>query len=253
MAALSRIANSSYRDVEVLPGDTVIFSSSPIPGNERGVSRIIDNLFLLGAKVIYGSGSSTGMHVSGHAYQEELRLMLTLMKPKYFVPIHGEYRMLHHHCQLAESIGIDPQNMFILKNGDVLDLKDGQASQTRTIPAGNIYIDGLGIGSTGNIILRDRQKLSADGMLIIVIGISKTEGRIVTGPDTITRGFIYVRESEELLKEINQIAAKTVNSLLIQNHHQWNVLKKEVKEKLGHYLFKETKKRPMILPIIIEV
>ncbi|MCM3594951.1 ribonuclease J [Metabacillus idriensis] len=253
MAALARLSNSSYRNVEVLPEDTVIFSASPIPGNERNVSRIIDNLFNLGATVIYGSGSSTGMHVSGHAYQEELKLMLTLMKPKYFIPIHGEYRMLHHHCLLAESVGVTADNMFVMKNGDIVDISNQTAVQTRSIQAGNVYVDGLGIGDIGNIVLRDRKQLSEDGMLVIVITLSKTEAKIISGPDAISRGFVYARDSETLLREVNQLTKTTVNSLLTKKNHQWNAIKKEIKEKLGHFLFVQTKRRPMILPIIIEV
>lgn len=253
MAALARLSNSSYRNVEVLPEDTVIFSASPIPGNERNVSRIIDNLFNLGATVIYGSGSSTGMHVSGHAYQEELKLMLTLMKPKYFIPIHGEYRMLHHHCLLAESVGVAADNMFVMKNGDIVDISNQTAVQTRSIQAGNVYVDGLGIGDIGNIVLRDRKQLSEDGMLVIVITLSKTEAKIISGPDAISRGFVYSRDSEALLREVNQLTKTTVNSLLTKKNHQWNAIKKEIKEKLGHFLFVQTKRRPMILPIIIEV
>jgi ribonuclease J len=253
MAALARLSNSSYRNVEVLPEDTVIFSASPIPGNERNVSRIIDNLFNLGATVIYGSGSSTGMHVSGHAYQEELKLMLTLMKPKYFIPIHGEYRMLHHHCLLAESVGVAAENMFVMKNGDIVDISNQAAVQTRSIQAGNVYVDGLGIGDIGNIVLRDRKQLSEDGMLVIVITLSKTEAKIISGPDVISRGFVYARDSEALLQEVNQLTKTTVNSLLTKKNHQWNAIKKEIKEKLGHFLFVQTKRRPMILPIIIEV
>ena len=253
MAALARLASGSYRQVEVLPEDTVIIAASPIPGNERNVSRIIDNLFLLGAHVIYGSGSSTGMHVSGHAYQEELKLMLTLMKPKYFIPIHGEFRMLHHHRLLAESVGVKKEHIFVINNGDIVDIHNQVARQTRRIPAGNIYVDGLSIGNVGNIILRDRKQLSEDGMLVIVITLSKTEHKIIAGPDTISRGFIYGRESEDLMKEINQLVVTTITSLQKSNISQWSILKRDVKEKLGQFLYSRTKRRPMILPIIIEV
>ncbi len=213
MATLARLASGSYRQVEILPEDTVIIAATPIPGNERNVSRIIDNLFVLGANVIYGTGSSTGMHVSGHAYQEELKLMLTLMKPKYFIPIHGEFRMLHHHSLLAESVGVQKENIFIIKNGDVVDIRKQVAYQSRRIPAGNIYVDGLGIGDVGNALLRDRKQLSEDGMLIIVITLSKTDGDMISEPDIISRGFIYVRDSEEFLKEINQSVVETIQRL----------------------------------------
>ncbi|MEN1935230.1 ribonuclease J [Paenibacillus sp. 102] len=253
MAALSRLASGNYRQVDILPEDTVILSATPIPGNERNVSRIIDNLFLLGANVIYGSGSSTGMHVSGHAYQEELKLMLTLMKPKYFIPIHGEFRMLHHHSLLAESVGVKKENIFVIRNGDVVDIKKQVAWKARRIPAGNVYVDGLGIGDVGNAILRDRKQLSEDGMLVIVITLSKTEGKIISGPDTISRGFVYVRDSEEFLQSINQLVVTTINNLQKENVSRWNVLKKEIKEVLGKFVYSHTKRKPMILPIIIEV
>lgn len=253
MAALSRLSSSKYRQVEIMPGDTVILSSSPIPGNERNVARIIDNLFLLGAKVIYGSGSVTGLHVSGHASQEELKLMLTLMKPKYFIPIHGEYRMLHQHRILAESVGVEKENIFIVNNGDVVDIQDKVARQTRTISSGNIFVDGLGIGDVGNIVLRDRKQLSEEGMLIIVIHLSKTEGKIVSGPDTISRGFVHARHSEELLNDVNQLVTTTVHNIQGGKVNQWKVIKKSVKESVGKFLYAETKRRPMIVPIIIEV
>ncbi|OMP68037.1 ribonuclease J [Domibacillus epiphyticus] len=253
MAALSRLSNSKYRQVEILPGDTVIFSSTPIPGNERNVARIIDNLFLLGAKVIYGSGTATGMHVSGHAYQEELKLMITLMKPKYFIPIHGEYRMLHQHRVLAESVGVKKENIFVIKNGEVVDITNSEARQTRRIPGGNIFVDGLGIGDVGDIVLRDRKQLSEDGMLIIVITLSKKENKIISGPDTISRGFVYARQSEELLNDVNQLVKKTINKLQEENVTQWKVMKQSVKESTGKFLYAQTKRRPMIVPIIIEV
>ncbi|MEC2626494.1 ribonuclease J, partial [Bacillus cereus] len=253
MAALARLASGNYRQVDVLPEDTVIIAATPIPGNERNVSRIIDNLFALGAKVIYGSGSSTGVHVSGHAYQEELKLMLTLMKPKYFIPIHGEFRMLHHHSLLAESIGIEKENIFIVRNGDVVDISNEVAIQSRRIQAGNIYVDGLGIGDVGNALLRDRKQLSEDGMLVIVITFNKVDGEIISGPDIISRGFVYVRDSEEFLRELNKLAVITINNLKKENVNSWGILKREVREALGKYIYTNTKRKPMILPIIIEV
>jgi ribonuclease J len=253
MAALSRLASGNFRDVSVYPGDTVILAASPIPGNEKDVTRIIDNLFKLGAKVIYGSGSSTGMHVSGHGYQEDLKLMLTLMKPTYFIPIHGEYRMLHHHRLLAESVGVEKGNTFIIKNGDVVDIENSIARQTRSIPAGDTYVDGMGVGDVGDIVLRDRKQLSEDGMLVIVITINKGDRKIISGPDTITRGFVYARDSDQLLKEINRLAKKTINDLQSENIRQWNVIKQNIKKSVGQYVFAQTKRKPMILPIIIEI
>jgi len=253
LAVLARLASSNYRGVDILPEDTVIFAASPIPGNERNVTKIIDNLYQLGAKVIYGTGSSTGMHVSGHAYQEELKLMLTLMKPKYLIPIHGELRMLHHHRSLAESVGIDKNNTFIVSNGDVVDVKDSVASQTRKIPSGNIYVDGMGVGDVGNIVLRDRKQLAEDGMLVIVITLSKSERKIISGPDTISRGFVYTRDSDNLIKEVNRLVVTTVKDLQEENRHQWSVMKQNIKKSVGQYLFSKTKRKPMILPIIIEL
>ncbi|WP_391209417.1 ribonuclease J [Psychrobacillus sp. L4] len=250
MAALSRLASSNFRQVEVLPEDTVIFAASPIPGNERSVSRIIDNLFQLGARVIYGSGNVTGMHVSGHACQEELKLMLTLMKPKYFIPIHGEYRMLRHHSLLAESVGVRKDNIFILNNGDVVDIVDQEAIHTRSIDAGNIFVDGFGIGDVGNIILRDRKLLSEDGMLVIVMTISKSGNKIITGPDTISRGFVYGPEAEELMKEVNQSVRQTIKNSKDRNQR---VLKQNIKSSIEKLLYSRTKRSPMILPIIIDI
>jgi ribonuclease J len=253
MAALAKLASGSYRGVSIYPGDTVILAASPIPGNEKDVSRIINNLFQLGANVIYGSGSSTGMHVSGHGYQEDLKLMITLMKPTYFIPIHGEYRMLHHHRLLAESVGVAKDNTFIIRNGDVVDIENGVARQTRDIPSGDTYVDGMGVGDIGEMVLRDRKQLSEDGMLVIVLTLSKNEQKLISDPDTITRGFVYVKDSEELIKEVNRLVKKTVNDMRGENLRQWNVIKQNIKKTVGQFLFKETKRKPMILPIIIEI
>jgi ribonuclease J len=253
MAALARLSGGNYRDVAIYPGDTVVLAASPIPGNEKDVSRIIDNLFQLGAKVIYGSGSTTGMHVSGHGYQEDLKLMLTLMQPTYFIPIHGEYRMLHHHRMLAESIGVEKNNTFIIKNGDVVDIENGAARQTRKVPSGDTYVDGISVGDVGAIVLRDRKQLSEDGMLVVVLTLSKSERKIISGPDTITRGFVFVKNSEDLIKEVNQLVRKTVNDLQEENVRQWNIIKQNIKKAVGQYLFAQTKRKPMILPIIIEI
>ncbi|MFI8715489.1 ribonuclease J [Brevibacillus brevis] len=251
MAALSRLSTSGYRHVKVERGDTVILSSSPIPGNERNVARIVDNLFIMGANVIYGSG--TGMHVSGHGFQEELKLMLTLMKPQYFIPIHGEYRMLHQHRQLAESVGVDFESIFIINNGDVVDIQDGVAVQERKIPAGNTLVDGLGIGDVGNGILRDRKHLSEDGILVIVVTRSKTDGKILSGPDLISRGFIHAPESEGLLEEATRLASEVITNLQEANVSQWNRLKQGMRESIGKFVYAKTKRRPMILPIIMDV
>ncbi|NIK78565.1 ribonuclease J [Paenibacillus castaneae] len=254
MAALSRLASSTYPHIEIMPDDTVILASSPIPGNERNVANMLNHLYMLGAHVIHGAGAATGMHVSGHGSQEELKLMLTLMKPKYFVPIHGEYRMLYQHKQLAESVGIEKEQIFILNNGDVLDIAEGHIQQNRKIMAGNTLVDGLGIGDVGNIILRDRKHLAEDGILVIVITLSRTESVILSGPDIISRGFIFVRESETLLNEVGKLVVKTIGDLQEKgNDGKWSILKHKIKESTSKYVYAKTKRRPMILPIIIEV
>lgn len=249
LAALSRLSTGNNRDVKVHAGDTVILAASPIPGNEKDVSRIVDNLFQLGAHVIYGSASITGMHVSGHGYQEDLKLMLTLMKPKYFIPIHGEYRMLHIHRQLAEAIGVEEGNTFILRNGDIVDIQEGVARQTRQIPAGDTYVDGYGIGEVGQVVLRDRKQLSEDGMLVIVITVSKTDGSLVSEPDIISRGFVYAKEAEELMNTLNNIAKETIG-----NFKEPNIfgMKQALKKEIGQYISTQTKRKPLLLPIIIE-
>lgn len=254
MAALSRLATSSYRQVEVLPGDTVVFAASPIPGNERNVSSIVDNLFLLGANVIYGSGNATGMHVSGHASQEELKLMLTLMKPKFFIPIHGEYRMLFQHRLLAEAVGVKRENIFIINNGEVVDIQNQEAIQSRKVSAGNTLVDGLAIGDVGNTVLRDRKHLAEDGILVVVVTLNKTEGKIISGPDLISRGFVYVKEADNLKERINELVLQTIRELQKNGESmKWTIVKHKIKEAIGKYVYAETKRRPMILPIIIEV
>ncbi|GEN83553.1 ribonuclease J [Sporosarcina luteola] len=255
MAALSRLSSGTYRQVSVLPGDTVIFASSPIPGNEKSVSRIVDNLYLLGAKVIYGSGSASGMHVSGHGFQEELKLMLTLMKPKYFIPIHGEYRMLQQHKALAMSVGVEGENIFIINNGDVVDIQQSEVLKTRSVQAGQVFVDGLGIGEVGKIILRDRKLLAEEGMLLIIITMSKSDGKLIMKPDTISRGFIYEREAEELFKELNELVVTIVENTETErlSRGRKNDLKHNIRKSVEKLLFARTKKRPMILPFIIEI
>lgn len=251
MAALSRLANSSHRQIQIGPGDTVLIAANPIPGNERNVARIVDNLYILGARVIYGSRSE--LHVSGHGSQEELKLMLTLMKPEYFIPIHGEYRMLHHHSMLAEAVGVNSDNIFILRNGEIVESSEGNVRQSGKVTAGQILVDGLGIGDIGNVVLRDRRQLSADGILITVITISQTDGRILNEPDTISRGFVYVRNSDTLMTEINQLVTDTLQKMSTADLGQWNIMKQTIKDTLGKFLYERTKRRPMVLPIIIEV
>ncbi|MCD1257760.1 ribonuclease J [Paenibacillus athensensis] len=253
MSALTRMARSTHRKVDILPGDTVIIAATPIPGNERYVGRTVDELFRIGANVIYGPGSITGVHVSGHGSQEELKLMLNIMKPKYFIPIHGEYRMLRQHGLLAESVGIAKEDIFILDIGDTVEVQSGVARKGSKVQGGNILIDGLGVGDVGNIVLRDRKLLSQDGILVVVVTLSKQDGAILSGPDIISRGFVYVRESEGLLEEANRIVTNTLTRLMNENVNEWASLKTHVKDALGRFLYEQTRRRPMILPIIMEV
>ncbi|RUS48226.1 ribonuclease J [Cohnella sp. AR92] len=253
MSALTRMARSTHRKVDILPGDTVVISANTIPGNERYVGRTVDELMRLGANVIYGPGSVTGVHVSGHGSAEELKLMLNLMRPKFFIPVHGEYRMLRSHGQLAESVGIEKENIFLVDNGDTVEIQNGVARKAGKIPSGNVLIDGLGVGDVGNIVLRDRKLLSQDGILVVVVTLSKQDGAIMSGPDIISRGFVYVRESEGLLEEANRIVTSTLQKLMSENVNEWASLKTNVKDSLGRFLFEQTRRRPMILPIIMEV
>ncbi|MDP4097484.1 ribonuclease J [Paenibacillus sp. P96] len=252
MSALTRMARSTHRKVDILPGDTVIIAATPVPGNEKYVGRTIDELFRLGAEVYY-SGANSGVHVSGHGSQEELKLMLNLMKPEFFIPIHGEYRMQRRHALLAESVGVEHDNIFITDIGEVIEIQNGAARKAGKVTAGNVLIDGLGVGDVGNIVLRDRKLLSQDGILVVVVTLSKQDGTIVSGPDIISRGFVYVRESEGLLDEANRIVSSTLQKLMSENVNEWASLKTNVKDALGRFLYEQTRRRPMILPIIMEV
>lgn len=251
MAALSRLSTGNFRDVDVLPEDMVILAAGPIPGNEKNVTSIVDNLYKLGAHVIYGSGSSSGMHVSGHGYQEDLRLMLTLMKPKYFIPIHGEYRMLHHHRMLAESVGVEEGDTFILKNGDVVDIENSIARSTRSLPSGNTYVDGVDVGNM-EFVLRDRKQISEDGMLMIIIPMNKQEKKLLSEPEFISRGFVDQNFSE-LQKGLNRITLETINELHEANRYSFNVMKKQIKRSIAQYVKERTKKEPMIVPILMDI
>lgn len=253
LAALSRLASGKHPHLDLQPEDTVILASSPIPGNERNVAAVLDGLYLRGAKVIHGSGSATGMHVSGHGSQEELKLMLTLMKPTFFVPIHGEYRMLIRHQQLAESVGVDRDNIFILRNGEVLDVSRHSAAQTRRVPNGNTLVDGLGIGDVGSVVLRDRKHLAEDGILIVVVTLGSSDGTLLSGPDLITRGFVYAKESEDLLAELGRAVMDAIGELLDAENRKWSILKQQIRDVCGKLILTRTRRRPMILPIIIEV
>lgn len=251
MSALTRMAMSDHRRVEIQPGDTVIISANPIPGNEKMVARTIDHLFKLGANVIYESVS--GIHVSGHASQEELKLMLNLVRPKYFIPVHGEYRMLIKHGQLAEQLGVPRENVFISENGSVMEFTKSGAAMAGRVTAGKILVDGLGVGDIGNIVLRDRKQLSQDGILIVVMTISKENGAVVAGPDIVTRGFVYVRESETLLDEAKERVRQALAKCGESKINEWALIKAQVRDVLGKLFYEKTRRRPMILPIIMEV
>jgi len=251
MSALTRMARATHRKVEILPGDTVIIASSPIPGNEKFISRTIDQLFRIGAKVIYQSVS--GVHVSGHGSQEELKLMLNLVKPKYFIPVHGEHRMLKRHTELAVATGVEAENCFIVDIGDQIEFQGGKGRVGTKVPSGTVLIDGLGVGDVGNIVLRDRKLLSQDGILVVVVTLSKQDGTILSGPDIISRGFVYVRESEQLLDEANRIVTTTLQRMVSENVNEWSSLKTGVRDALTRFLYEQTRRRPMILPIIMEV
>ncbi|GFI14988.1 ribonuclease J1 [Lachnospiraceae bacterium] len=248
MAALSRMAEDNHRKISIGPTDTVIFSSHPIPGNEKAVTNVINELLLKGADVIFQD-----VHVSGHACQEEIKLLYTLVHPKYAIPIHGEYKHLKAQAKIANELGIAKENIFILQSGDVLELTQESALVAGKVPVGDILVDGLGVGDVGNIVLRDRQHLAEDGILIVVLGLDGATDELVSGPDIVSRGFVYVRESDELMDEARIVVNEAVNSCLDRGIADWGKLKSSIKDSLGEYVWRKTKRRPMILPIIMEI
>ncbi len=251
MSALSRIASSEHKQVTIKPGDKIIISASSIPGNEKSVSRVVNELLKKGANVV--NEGMADIHVSGHARQEELKLMLALTKPKYFMPVHGEFMHLSSHRDLALSMGMDKRNVFLMKIGDVLEVSKNDARVNGTVPAGQVMIDGLGVGDVGNIVLRDRKHLSEDGLMVVVVTMDKESGTVIAGPDIISRGFVYVREAEDLMEEARKVVTDALLKCEERHITGWSYIKGLIKDTLKNYLWQKTKRSPMILPIIMEV
>jgi len=251
MSALTRMAAGEHKKVEITPNDLVIISATPIPGNEKLVSKVIDDLMKIGAEVVYSSLAD--VHVSGHACQEEQKLMLSLTKPKYFIPVHGEYRQLIAHSETAKKLGVDSKDIFLMTNGRILELTENSARLAGTVPFGRIMVDGLGVGDVGNIVLRDRQHLSQDGLIIVVLTMDSNSGEVVSGPDVISRGFVYVRESENLMDEVKRVVKEEIRKCEENHIRDWLTIKTNLKDGLRDYVFQKTKRNPMILPIIMEV
>ena len=250
MSALTRMANGEHRKVNINSNDLVIISATPIPGNEKFVAKVIDDLMKIGAEVVYSSLAD--VHVSGHACQEEQKLMLSLVRPKYFIPVHGEYRQLIAHRNTARQMGIPADNVLLMKNGKVLELNENEAKFTGTVPVGKVFVDGLGVGDVGNIVLRDRQHLSQDGLIIVVLTMDKS-GNVVAGPDIISRGFVYVRESENLMDEVKTLVNVEVMKCVDNHISDWSTIKTTIRDSLKDYIFQATKRNPMILPIVMEI
>ena len=251
MSALTRMASGEHKKVVITPNDMVIISATPIPGNEKLVSNVINDLMQIGAEVVYSALED--IHVSGHACQEEQKLILALAKPKFFIPVHGEYRQLRAHAETARKMGIPTENIFLLTNGRVLEVNQKEAKLTTSVPSGKILVDGLGVGDVGNIVLRDRQHLSQDGLIVIVMTMDSATGEIVSGPDVVSRGFVYVRESENLMEDVKKVIREEVRNFEEQGIRDWSTIKSTLKDNLRDYIFQKTKRNPMILPIIMEV
>ncbi|MBP3468880.1 MAG: ribonuclease J [Lachnospiraceae bacterium] len=248
LAALSRMANATHRKVSIGPRDTIIFSSHPIPGNEKAVTKIINELFQKGADVVFED-----THVSGHACQEEIKLIYSLTQPKYAIPVHGEYKHLMAQAKLAEQLGIEKENIFILHSGDVLKIENQEAKIDGKVPCGSIFVDGLGVGDVGNVVLRDRQRLADDGIIIVVLAMDAAGEQVLAGPDIVTRGFVYVKESDEIMDGMRMAVSDKLESMLEANVRDWGKIKNNIKDAVGDYVWKKTKRRPMVLPVIMEV
>ena len=251
MSALTRMAAGDHRKVKITPNDLVIISATPIPGNEKFVSKVIDDLMQIGAEVVYSSLEA--VHVSGHACQEEQKLIIALAKPKYFIPVHGEYRQLIAHSETAQSMGIDKENIIMMSNGRVLEINEDKAELTSVVPSGRVLVDGLGVGDVGSIVLRDRQHLSQDGLIVIVLTMDSSTGEVVAGPDVISRGFVYVRESENLMDDVKSVVRHEIRKCEERGIRDWSTIKSAVRQNLRDYIFMKTKRNPMIIPIIMEI
>lgn len=251
LSALTRMAMGEHRIIKIVPGDTVIISASAIPGNEKLIARVINQLYKQGAHVVYET--LTGVHVSGHARQEELKMMINLVRPEFFVPVHGEYRHLVQHARLAQELGVPAKNVFIAEIGDVLEFAPGYGAVTGRVPAGQVFVDGLGVGDVGNIVLRDRKQLAEDGILIVVITMDKENKQVLAGPDIVSRGFVYVRESEDLIAEARKKVQAILQKCTKEGDCDWTSIKGQIRETLGRYFYEKMKRRPMLLPIIMEV
>ncbi len=251
MSALYRMAFSGHRQVEIGPGDRVLISASAIPGNEKTISAVINELYRKGAEVVYDKLAD--LHVSGHACQEELKIMHALLKPKFFIPVHGEQRHLRRHAKLAQEMGMDPRRIVVSDIGRVIELTRNSCKLAGTVPAGKMLVDGLGVGDVGSVVLRDRKHLAQDGMIVVVVNLSSEDGAIISGPDIITRGFVYVKESGDLMEELKEIATDAVEDCISQHVTDWATIKASIKSSLSNYLYKHTKRNPMILPVIMEI
>jgi ribonuclease J len=248
MSALHRIAFSDHRQIEIKPGDRILISASAVPGNEKTISRVIDELFRRGAEVIYDKYSD--LHVSGHAYQEELKMMIALTKPQFFIPLHGEHRHLSIHAKVAVQMGIEPKNILISDIGAIIELAPDSIARNGTAPSGRVLVDGTGIGEVGSLVLRDRKHLAQDGMIVVIINLSSEDGAVISGPDLITRGFVYVKESEELLKELKDVVMETLANYSFRKGRDWSALKNSIRTDLSSFLYKKIRRSPMILPVI---
>ena len=248
MAALSRMANGIHRKVKIQPNDLIVFSSNPIPGNEKAVSKIINDLYRQSADVIFQD-----THVSGHACQEEIKLIYSLLHPKYTIPIHGEFKHRKAQAQVAKELGMEKDHILMISSGDVLEIDQDGAKVTGKVPVGSVFVDGLGVGDVGNIVMRDRQHLAEDGIIIVVLTLEAGTGQLLAGPDIVSRGFVYVRGSESLMDEAQHVLNDTVGDITDRGITDWGKIKTEIKDALGEYVWKKTKRRPMIIPIIMEV